>query len=96
MGVSDTRVPKKVRAMGEAFYGRAEAYSTALDDTDRAALGEAIGRNVFPDSPQPVAQARLADYMIEAGRHLEAVPTADLTAAKLDWPDPAAFADARA
>jgi len=96
MGVSDTRVPKKVRAMGEAFYGRAEAYSTALDDTDRAALGEAIGRNVFPDTPQPVAQARLADYMIEAGRRLEAVPTADLTGAKMDWPDPRAFADAQA
>ncbi|GGB56643.1 ubiquinol-cytochrome c chaperone [Roseibium aquae] len=92
MGISDTRVPKKVRAMGEAFYGRAEAYSTALDDQDRTSLAEAIGRNVFPETPNPVAQDQLADYMIEAGRMLSEVPAGDLMAAKMTWPDAKAFA----
>ncbi|MBO6756017.1 MAG: ubiquinol-cytochrome C chaperone [Roseibium sp.] len=90
MGISDTRVPKKVRVMGEAFYGRAEAYSSAIDDEDLDALGAAIGRNVFPGNPEPVAQMGLAHYMVVAAKHLAAQPTDVFLSGQIDWPDPAA------
>ncbi len=30
MGISDLKVPKEMRRMGEAYYGRAQAYDAAL------------------------------------------------------------------
>lgn len=43
MGVSDTRVPKKVKVMGEAFYGRADAYIPAIESKNVEELAEALG-----------------------------------------------------
>ncbi len=47
IGTGDLSVGKKIRKMGEAFYGRAKAYDEALDDgaTD-ADLGMALKRNL--------------------------------------------------
>src|SRR5262245_23982158 len=47
MGVGDVTLPRKVRAMVEAFYGRAAAYDTALADSNDAALVEALSRNIY-------------------------------------------------
>ena len=93
MGVSDTRVPKKVKVMGEAFYGRADAYIPAIDEENSAALSEALGRNIFTDAPEPLAQTRLAHYMIEAARELSAQDAATLMTGDIRWPDPARFKD---
>jgi cytochrome b pre-mRNA-processing protein 3 len=46
MAVGDLTVPKKMRAFGEAFYGRAAAYDMALTEGTEA-LAQAIGRNVL-------------------------------------------------
>ncbi|MBV9511586.1 MAG: ubiquinol-cytochrome C reductase, partial [Caulobacteraceae bacterium] len=47
MGVGDLSVGKKMRKLGEAFYGRAKAYDAALDALpDRAGLTAVIGRTV--------------------------------------------------
>jgi len=93
MGVSDTRVPKKVKVMGEAFYGRADVYTPAIDDGNVEALAEALGRNIFTDSPEPLAQTRLAHYMLQAARDLEAQPAAELMKGQVGWPDPERFKD---
>ena len=47
MGVGDIGVAKRVRVMAEAFMGRLEVYTKALDDADRAALGAALERNLL-------------------------------------------------
>ncbi|MBN9669847.1 ubiquinol-cytochrome C chaperone family protein [Roseibium aggregatum] len=91
MGVSDTRVPKKVKVMGEAFYGRADVYIPAIDSGDAAELAKALGRNIYPDNPEPVAQGRLALYMIEAARLLSEQPAEILMKGSIEWPDPEAF-----
>ena len=49
IGVSDLSVGKRVRAMWEAFHGRAHAYAAALDAGDQAALAAALARNVWRD-----------------------------------------------
>ncbi|MHA7773402.1 ubiquinol-cytochrome C chaperone family protein [Roseibium sp. M-1] len=93
MGVSDTRVPKKVKVMGEAFYGRADAYIPSIEAGNVEDLAEALGRNIYPDALEPVAQARLAHYMLEAASLLEAQSTKKLMTAGIDWPDPERFKD---
>lgn len=91
MGVSDTRVPKKVKVMGEAFYGRADAYIPALDEGDASVLSEALGRNIYTDAPEPLAQTRLAHYMIQAANDLEAQTAETLRTGEIRWPDPDRF-----
>jgi len=93
MGVSDTRVPKKVKVMGEAFYGRADAYIPAIDEGDAEALAEALGRNLFTDTPEPLAQMRLAHYMIRTARELDAQDADSLMTGDIRWADPERFKD---
>lgn len=47
MGTGDLSVGKRIKAMGEAFYGRAKAYEAALGAGDEGALAEAMSRNMF-------------------------------------------------
>jgi cytochrome b pre-mRNA-processing protein 3 len=62
IGVSDLRIGKRVRAMWEAFHGRAKVYAAAMQAGDRPALEAALARNVWrgaaPDGA-PAALARL-------------------------------------
>ncbi|TYC63493.1 ubiquinol-cytochrome C chaperone [Rhodobacterales bacterium] len=92
MGVSDTRVPKKVKQMGEAFYGRADAYIPPIDAGDSDALAEALDRNIYTEAPEQIAQKRLALYLLEAGRLLAEQPVDDLMKGRIAWPDPERFA----
>ena len=47
LGVGDLSVGKKIRNMAEAYYGRSQAYETALTSEDEDPLKEALGRNVY-------------------------------------------------
>jgi cytochrome b pre-mRNA-processing protein 3 len=62
MGVGDLAVPREMRKVGEAFYGRAAAYEAALAG-DEADLVGAVTRNIF-GKPSHGAQ-RLAAYIRE-------------------------------
>ncbi len=94
MGIGDLKVPKEMQRMGEAFYGRAQAYQTALA-AGGPALADAIARNIYGGSPPGSAMApRLAAYMQLAVRDLLAQGAASLAAGELRFPDPAAFAAA--
>lgn len=57
MGVSDMSVGKRVRAMWEAFHGRAQAYSLAMQANDTAALEAALARNIWRGAPPPAQHA---------------------------------------
>ena len=87
MGVGDLAVPKEMRRMGEAFYGRAQAYREALAQGSGEALAAALARNIYGGSPVAPAE-RLAAYMRQAVRHLGALSTADLAAGRLSFPAP--------
>ena len=47
MGIGDLSVPKHMRRVGEAYFGRMTAYGPALSSGDPAVLAEAIERTVF-------------------------------------------------
>ena len=58
MGISDLKVPKEMRRMGEAFYGRSKAYLAAeAADDDRGVLVEAITRNIYGGAPSALRAA---------------------------------------
>jgi cytochrome b pre-mRNA-processing protein 3 len=66
MGVGDLAVPRKMRRIGEAFYGRQSAYGRALAAAHDGQLAALLARNVFAGSPEGEGPARLATYMRRA------------------------------
>jgi cytochrome b pre-mRNA-processing protein 3 len=71
MGVGDLSVGKRVRAMWEAFHGRAAAYQRAMDAGDPAALAAALARNVWRGAAPIGAAERLAGLARAQARHLD-------------------------
>ena len=53
MGVGDLAVPRNMRRIGEAFYGRQAAYRVALEAPNDEPLAAALDRNVFADGSAP-------------------------------------------
>jgi cytochrome b pre-mRNA-processing protein 3 len=81
MGTGDLSVGKKIKEMGEAFYGRAKAYETPLAEGDVTALSLAFERNMLEESePNPDVCARLADYALKSVKTLDAQPIEALMA----------------
>lgn len=46
-GVGDLSVGKKMKKLAQGFYGRAKAYTEALDAGDEAALRAALAKNLY-------------------------------------------------
>ena len=88
LGVSDLSVPKKMKKMAEAFYGRQVAYSTPLLNNDLDALTLAIDRNIFPGQDVNSQTKFLARYLFTATRKLAEQSTKDLLLGKVSWPNP--------
>ena len=89
MGVGDLKVPKEMRRMGEAFYGRSQAYRAAWAAKDDGALVEALERNIYGGAPAAAAAPALRPiyerrYVICARSRAER-----LAAGELHFPDPA-------
>jgi cytochrome b pre-mRNA-processing protein 3 len=66
MGVGDLSVGKRVKAMWEAFHGRAHVYAAALRDNDRAALEAALARNVWRGAAPPDGSAAALARLLTA------------------------------
>lgn len=89
LGVGDLSVPKKVRAMGEAFYGRSGSYDRALADPEDEKLAAALARNVFGGSESLTGEAaRLAHYVRAADRGLAAQPAQAIALGDAKFPEP--------
>jgi len=92
MSVGDLAVPKQMRRMGEAFYGRAQAYRTALAAADDKALVEALARDIYGGA-QGAPARRLAAYVREAIGQLKALDEAALAAGAIGFPQPDSIRD---
>ena len=91
MGISDQGVPRQMRRVGEAFYGRAQAYDAALGESGEAALAQALARNVYAEAPEPqVAAVQLAAYVRHAVATLDRQPLEDVARGAVRFPEPAA------
>jgi cytochrome b pre-mRNA-processing protein 3 len=93
IGIADLKVPKEMTRMGQAYYGRAQAYQAALDAPGDEALAETISRNIYGGMPpEPSAPRRLAAYMRLAVGDLRKQTAAQLAAGEVKFPDPAIVA----
>jgi cytochrome b pre-mRNA-processing protein 3 len=88
MGVGDLAVPKKMRRIGEAFYGRQAAYHAALAAPGSELLVAALHRNVYADEGALDCAGRLAAYVREAVRTLDAQDAEKFRRGELQFPDP--------
>src|SRR5258708_29771767 len=91
MGVGDLSVPRKMRRIGEAFYGRQAAYGAALAAPHDETLAAVLGRNVFAgtserDGAAKLGAARLATYSRQALRRLTAGD--GFERGEISFPDP--------
>jgi cytochrome b pre-mRNA-processing protein 3 len=71
MGIGDTAVPKRMKRMAEAFYGRNKAYAEGLDEAGTERLALALARNVYgaaslADAPAASVLARFVRLSAEA------------------------------
>jgi cytochrome b pre-mRNA-processing protein 3 len=90
MGIGDLKVPREMRRIGEAFYGRKSAYAAALTLPDRGVLANALARNVYGD-PGAAGARPLAAYVVESISRLAAQDAASLERGRVEFPDPTAF-----
>jgi cytochrome b pre-mRNA-processing protein 3 len=88
MGVGDLAVPKRMRSVGEAFYGRVSAYDSALDKGAEA-LAEALCRNVL-DGRHIEHARRLSAYVSAVIASLSREDDPSLLAGSWSFPSPVA------
>ena len=83
MGVGDLSVGKKMRKLGEAFYGRAKAYDAAFKALpDIGPLTETASRTALDGADA----GALTAYIVRCRQALAAHPAADLVAGIVAWP----------
>jgi cytochrome b pre-mRNA-processing protein 3 len=96
-GVSDRKVPKRLKTLATAYLGRGRAFGDALDAGDDAALTEALRRNaggiVFAadKAAEPSYEAQLdakalAGYLREADAALARQEDEEVLQGTLAWP----------
>ena len=86
LGVSDLKVPKKMQAFGEAFYGRTAAYDMALTEGGEA-FAQALCKNIL--NGENIEQARrLAAYAEAAMAALDRQGEAALMSGSFKFPSP--------
>ncbi len=91
MGVGDPSMARQMKAMWNAFHGRALAYRPALVRGDAAELADALGRNVWRGAPPSSgAAAALAGLVLAEARHLAAQPLEAFTAGTAGFLPPGA------
>ena len=85
LGVGDPSMPRRIKAMIEAYYGRTKAYDAALAG-GREALAAAVARNVYNAAAAGPEALALADYVFAAARAVEAAPAETLLAGRAEFP----------
>jgi cytochrome b pre-mRNA-processing protein 3 len=74
IGIGDVSVPKKIKKLGQAFYGRAQAYEDAFaPDAPADALEQALARNVLDRPDEPMLASALALQVRRLNQRLAAM-----------------------
>lgn len=85
MGVGDLSVGKKVRAMWEAFHGRAVAYEQAMAAADAAQLAIALRRNIWRDEGFEEQAQELSSIVLARDAALARQPPSELQAGRVTF-----------
>jgi cytochrome b pre-mRNA-processing protein 3 len=93
LGVGDLGVPKRMREMGKAFYGRSRAYADAIEQRDALVLAAALARNALKTNSRAYSTLPLARYVLAAAAMLDTVAPPALISEPIPFPDPGRFGD---
>ena len=86
VGVSDTKVPKRMKTLYGSFAGRIAAYGQALAEGEEA-LAAAIARNVFPNGGEAAHVSALSRYVTAAVGEIRAADPVALRRGALPFPE---------
>lgn len=95
LGVGDFGVPKRMKKLGAAFYGRAGGYDAALEAGDHPALAAVLARNVLA-TEDDAAGGGLARYVAASAAALAEASLDALIENGPHFPPPETFAGAGA
>jgi len=88
MGVGDLSVGRKMRKLGEAFYGRCKSYEAAFQALpDEGPLQALVIRTVYAEADVAPAP-RLVAYVLAQRAALAGQALDRLLAGEVDWPRP--------
>lgn len=85
LGVGDPSLPRRIKAMVQAYYGRIAAYEAAVAEGGDA-LARTIARNVYNTAEVTAAAEGMADYARRAQQAIDAAPAAELLAGRVAFP----------
>ncbi|HEY3695663.1 ubiquinol-cytochrome C chaperone family protein [Phenylobacterium sp.] len=88
MGVGDLSVGRKMRKLGEAFYGRVKSYESAFAALPDAGELEALLKRTAYDGTDGAAAPRLARHIIAERAALAANPLNRICDGHVDWTAP--------
>jgi len=87
IGVSDSGVRYKVKAMAKAYHGRLQAYTAALNAPEE--LYGALARNLYGtvQDGDPALLKQAADYVLKMVKALAAMPDDVVLSSTFEWPE---------
>ena len=83
-GVGDSSIARKIRKLGERFYGLANAMDEAFDTPSSRAVDDVIFRNIADGT----RGAGLSSYSVEANQRLSSLSDDALLSGEWTWPSP--------
>lgn len=95
LGVSDLAVPKRIRKLGEVYYGRAAAYGAALSGGDKNELSDVLRAAIPAAEGRQVEADALATYIEATDAALAAAQDAALMKGDLPFVDPADYIEVK-
>ena len=95
IGVGDLSVGKRVKAMADAYHGRARAYEEAMGSPDPEALPRTLRRNLFGtvENPATASLAAIAGYMRDQRAVFDRMAGAALLEGTVSFVEPPGVAD---
>lgn len=86
IGIGDITIPKKMRRLAASSGALMQAYEEALAGGEDAIAAALVTALPAPERPSGAASRRLAHYLIETVRHLDAQSLAALAAGEVKFP----------
>lgn len=83
-GVGDSSISRKVRALGERFFGLARGLDSALESANPEDMAQFVERNGLGAG----ANEALIAYLYKADKSLKALGEQLHEAVNIEWPDP--------
>lgn len=86
----DLAVPREIKRATAALFDRHAAYLAALAGSSDISLGDVLKVQLAYLDGGTLNTRRLSDYVQSCATALDAQPTAQILAGRVEWPDPAA------